>query len=167
MKISMRDYESIVNKIVNQIIFINALGDYEYHPEREDFLLDYFYLKYFTEYEFSVDYSFEEDIFSLEFYEDLAKEIESAMTEEIYRQKWNDIDFMRIKKVVADKVDFTKNYLLKKTSFSLTDTYLSELISKITEWLEDKGIEEFIKVVSETGEELGNKKLPRTKSKTK
>lgn len=99
MKISMRDYESIVNKIVNQIIFINALGDYEYHPEREDFLLDYFYLKYFTEYEFSVDYSFEEDIFSLEFYEDLAKEIESAMTEEIYRQKWNDIDFMRIKKL--------------------------------------------------------------------
>lgn len=167
MKISMRDYESIVNRVVNQIIFVNALGEYEFHPEREDFLLDYFFLKYFTDYEFSIDYSFDEDIFSLEFYEDLAKEIDEAMTDERYSQKFTDKDFSRIEVAIDDKIEFTKNYLLKKTSYSLTDTYLAELLFKITNWLEDKGIEEFIRVVSETGEELGNKKLPRTKSKTK
>lgn len=167
MKISMRDYESIINNITNQIIFVNALGDYEFHPERKEFLFDYFYLKYFTDYKFEVDYTFDEDIFSLEFYEDLAKEIDTAMTNERYCQKFDDKDFIRIEVAVDDKVDFTKNYLLKKTSFSLTDTYLAELLSKITSWLEDKGIEEFIKVVSETGDELGNKKLQGTKRKAK
>lgn len=167
MKISMRDYESIVNKIVNQIIFVNALGEYEFHPERKYFLLDYFYLKYFANHNFETEYSFDDDIFSLEFYEDLAKEINEAMTEKIFDEKCNDRDFVIIENVVNDKIEFTKNYLLKKTSYSLTDTYLAELLSKITGWLEDKGVEDFIRILSETGDELGNKKLPRTKRKTK
>lgn len=167
MKISMKDYESIIDRITNQIIFVNALGKYEFHPERKEFLLDYFYLKYFTEYEFQVDFSFEEDILSLGFYEELAKEIDTAMTKDMISQKFNDNDFIRIESAVEDKIEFTKNYLLKKTSFGLTDTYLATLISKLNDWLEDNGIAEFLKVVSETGEELGNKKLPRTKRKTK
>lgn len=167
MKIKMRDYEQIVNNTVNQIIFTNVHGDTEYHPEREDFLLDYFYLKYFVGHEFKVDYTFESDIFDLEFYQDLSDEIDIAMTEDIYNAKVNDIEFCRIKRVIHEKIDFLKNSYFKKNSYGLTDVYLAEFVSKITYWLEDNGIDKFLEVVSKTGEELGNQELQGTKSKAK
>jgi len=166
MKISMRDFETIYDKIVNQIIFINALGEYEYHPEREDFLLDYFYLKYFENYKFKNEHEFETDLFSLAFYQDLADEMNKAMTEKRYENKTNSVDFLKLKKYVNSKVEFIKNTYFKKNAYGITDVYLGSLVSKITDWLEDKGIEQFLEVVSKTGEELGNQKLQRTKSET-
>jgi len=60
---TLQEFEKAVDIITNQIIFINALGQWEYHPEREDFLYKYFYAKYILKVE--LEYDLETDIFSL------------------------------------------------------------------------------------------------------
>lgn len=167
MSISMRDYERIYNTVVNQIIFMNTRGEYEYHPEREEILLNYFYLKSFVGYKFKTEYSFDTDLFSLEFYKELANEIEEVMTVDVIKNKFNDSQFVALEDAIKSKIEYEKNLIYKKNDYGLTDVYLANLVSKITDWLEDNGITQFLEVISKTGEELGNKELQGTKSETK
>lgn len=162
MKLSMRNYERIFNTIVNQIIFLNVHGEYEYHPERKDFLIKYFYLKYVEEHEFETEYTFDTDLFSLEFFDKLSDEIDAAMTDEVIERKINNKDFYLLEDVIDSKIEYEKEKSLRKSVYSITDVFLGELASKITNWLEDNGIEQFLEVVSKTGEELGNKHVQGT-----
>jgi hypothetical protein len=49
---TLQEFEKAVDTITNQIIFVNSLGQWEYHPEREDFLYRYYYAKYILKAEF-------------------------------------------------------------------------------------------------------------------
>lgn len=145
--------EKIYNTIVKQVIFMNDMGDIEYHPERLDFLESYFYLKYFTKYEVK-DYDFDVDIISLDFVNDIVEEVynEKATTllaHRDYHPIWSSISV-----AVREKIDFEKNVYFKQNAFSTTDVYLATLIDKLTTWIDENGFEDLIKMMAEAGDKV-------------
>lgn len=145
--------EKIYNTIVKQVIFMNDMGDIEYHPERLDFLESYFYLKYFTKYEVK-DYDFDVDIISLDFVNDIVEEVynEKATTllaHRDYHPIWSSISV-----AVREKIDFEKNAYFKQNAFSTTDVYLATLIDKLTTWIDENGFEDLIKMMAEAGDKV-------------
>lgn len=148
---TFKEKEYAIDVIVNQVIFMNAIGEIEYHPERMDMLFGYFYMKYFQDYKFNEEYNFDFDMGSLSYYEDIKDVVSNVKIEACDIAEWS-----TLKSNVLDKIEFKKNSYLKKDNYSLTDAYLSGLINKLTEWIDDKGIDKFMTVLSKTGEEIGN-----------
>ena len=146
------EQETMTDVIVNQVIFTNSLGDVEYHPERLDMLLGYFYKKHFENYEFEKEYNFSFDIGSMGFYEELKDIVSNIKINPEHLVEWSSI-----KTAIINKIEFEKNRYLKRDNYSLTDAYLAGLLNKFTEWIEDKGIDKLMTVLSKTGEEIGSK----------
>ena len=144
-----REYEQMTEIIVGQVIFMNALGEMEYHPERLDMMFKYFYLKNFEKYEFEKEYNFAFDIGSMEYYEELKPILDTVKIKPEYIAEWSDV-----KTSVINKIEFEKNRYYKKDNYSLTDAYLAGILNKLTEWIDDKGIDKFMSVLSEVGEEV-------------
>lgn len=165
----IKNFEKAYNTIVNQIVFTNALGEFEYHPEREYFVLKYVYLKYFKGVNFVNDFDSDTDLFRLDLYEDLCEEMNA------YEDKVEDMEFGYLVKAAKNKIDYIKERSLKAVTFSATDIYLAELIQKATEAFDNLGLDKldaeglkgFLDVLAKIGDTNGNKKLPRTKQKTK
>lgn len=146
-----REYEQMTEIIVGQVIFMNALGEMEYHPERLDMMFKYFYLKNFEKYEFEKEYNFAFDIGSMEYYDELKPILDTVKIKPEYIAEWSDV-----KTSVINKIEFEKNRYYKKDNYSLTDAYLAGILNKLTEWIDDKGIDKFMSVLSEVGEEVGD-----------
>lgn len=149
-----RDYETIINTVVNQVIFTNTLGDTEYHPERLDMMLKYFYLLYFENHIFEKDYDFSLDIASMEYYEELKPVLDNVKINPEHIVEWSEI-----KSSVINKIEYEKQKYFKRDNYSLTDAYLAGLLDKISGWIEDKGIDNLMSVLSKTGEEIGNQNI--------
>lgn len=145
-----RDYEQMVDVVVGQVIFTNALGEIEYHPERLDMMLKYYYLKNFENYEFEKEYNFAFDIGSMEYYEELKPILDVVKINPSYISEWSDI-----KNSIINKIEFEKQIYFKRDNYSLTDSYLAALLDKLSTWIDDKGIDKLMTVLSEVGEEVG------------
>jgi len=167
---TLQEFEKAVDIITNQIIFINALGQWEYHPEREDFLYKYFYAKYILKVE--LEYDLETDIFSLGFFEDVDKKFDELDLDEKMEIDGNP-DFSALVAAVYSKVGYLKDLSLQKSTYSVTDVYLGTLLDKLNTWIEDKGITKAMEVLAKAGEQLedgednGNKNLRKSKQKAK
>lgn len=149
---TFKEQEYMVDVIVNQVIFMNSLGEIEYHPERLDMLFGFFYMKYYNNYEFDeTKYNFDFEMGSLEFYEDIKDIVTNVKVEACDIAEWSSV-----KNAIRDKIEFKKNSYLKKDNYSLTDAYLAGLLDKFTDWVSDKGIDKLMTVLSKTGDELGN-----------
>lgn len=146
-----RDYEQMMDIIVGQVIFTNALGETEYHPERLDMLFKYFYLKNFEKHEFEKDYNFAFDIGSMEYYEEL-----KPILDEVKINPSNIAEWSEIKTSIINKIEFVKQTYLKRDNYSLTDSYLAALIDKLLTWIDNKDIDKLMSVLSEVGEKVGN-----------
>lgn len=149
-----RETEYIINTVVGQTIFTNSLGETEYHPERVEPLKRYFYLKYVEEYQFEKDYSFDFDMMTLEFYEELKSILDAVKINPQYIGMWSEISSS-----INSKIEFEKQKFFKRDNYSLTDSYLAGLLDKITSWIDDKGIDKLMTVLSKTGEEIGSKDI--------
>lgn len=147
-----RETEYIINTVVGQTIFINSLGETEYHPERVEPLKRYFYLKYVEEYQFEKEYSFDFDMMTLEFYEELKPILDAVKINPQYIGMWSEISSS-----INSKIEFEKQKFFKRDNYSLTDSYLAGLLDKITTWIDDKGIDKLMTVLSKTGDEIGSK----------
>lgn len=147
-----REMEYIINTVVGQTIFTNSLGETEYHPERVEPLKRYFYLKYVEEYQFEKEYSFDFDMMTLEFYEELKPILDAVKINPQYIGMWSEISSS-----INSKIEFEKQKFFKRDNYSLTDSYLAGLLDKITTWIDDKGIDKLMTVLSKTGEEIGSK----------
>lgn len=147
-----RETEYIINTVVGQAIFTNSLGETEYHPERVEPLKRYFYLKYVEEYQFEKEYSFDFDMMTLEFYEELKPILDAVKINPQYIGMWSEISSS-----INSKIEFEKQKFFKKDNYSLTDSYLAGLLDKITTWIDDKGIDKLMTVLSKTGDEIGSK----------
>lgn len=147
-----RETEYIINTVVGQTIFTNSLGETEYHPERVEPLKRYFYLKYVEEYQFEKDYSFDFDMMTLEFYEELKPILDAVKINPQYIGMWSEISSS-----INSKIEFEKQKFFKRDNYSLTDSYLAGLLDKITTWIDDKGIDKLMTVLSKTGDEIGSK----------
>lgn len=145
-----RDYEQMMDIIVGQVIFTNALGETEYHPERLDMLFKYFYLKNFEKYEFEKDYNFAFDMGSMEYYEEL-----KPILDEVKINPNNIAEWSEIKTSIINKIEFVKQTYLKRDNYSLTDSYLAALIDKLLTWIDNKDIDKLMAVLSEVGEKVG------------
>lgn len=154
--IKLKDIEYIINTMVNQIIFENAIGEVEYHPEREMFLTKYFFMKYAIGYNFNNDFDCNNDMFGLEFYQDMYDEMESQYDSDKYDYALSKFEYLILDSVYK-KVEFKKSMCLKNSHFGLTDVCLADLISKVSDVLDKEGIQQFLDVINKTGEELGSK----------
>ena len=169
---TLQEFEKAVDTITNQIIFVNSLGQWEYHPEREDFLYRYYYAKYILKAEFEENYDLETDIFSLGFFENIEKEFDKLNLDEKMEIDGNS-DFSALVAAVYNKVSYLKDLSLQKSVYSITDVYLGTLLDKLNTWIEDKGITKAMEVLAKAGEQLedggnnGNKNIRKSKSKTK
>lgn len=170
---TLQEFEKAVDTITNQIIFVNALGQWEYHPEREDFLYRYYYAKYVLKAKFEENYDLETDIFSLGFFENIEKEFDKLDLNEKMEIDGNP-DFSALVAAVYNKVSYLKDLSLQKSVYSITDVYLGTLLDKLNNWIEDKGIAKAMEVLAQAGEQLekdsednGNKNIRKSKSKTK
>lgn len=170
---TLQEFEKAVDVITNQIIFVNALGQWEYHPEREDFLYRYFYAKYILKAEFEEDYDLETDIFSLGFFENIEREFDKLDLDEKMEIDGNP-DFSALVAAVYNKVSYLKDLSLQKSMYSITDVYLGTLLDKLNTWIEDKGIIKAMEVLAQAGEQLekdsednGNKNIRKSKQKAK
>lgn len=170
----IKNFEKAFNTIVNQIVFTNALGEFEYHPEREYFVLKYVYLKYFKGVNFVNDFDSDTDLFRLDLYEDLDEEMNSYEFDYDHCCFENP-EFDYFVCAARNKIEYIKERSLKAVTFSATDIYLAELIQKATEAFDNLGLDKldaeglkgFLDVLAKIGDTNGNKKLPRTKQKTK
>lgn len=170
---TLQEFEKAVDVIANQIIFVNALGQWEYHPEREEFLYRYFYAKYILKAEFEEDYDLETDIFSLGFFEKVENQLDKLDLDEKMECDSNP-DFTSLVNAVYNKVEYLKKLSLQRSNYSITDVYLGALLDKLNNWIEDKGIVKAMEVLAQAGEQLekdsednGNKNIRKSKSKTK
>jgi hypothetical protein len=170
---TLQEFEKAVDVITNQIIFVNALGQWEYHPEREDFLYRYYYAKYILKAEFEENYDLETDIFSLGFFENIEKEFDKLNLDEKMEIDGNP-DFSALVAAVYNKVSYLKDLSLQKSVYSITDVYLGTLLDKLNTWIEDKGITKAMEVLAKAGEQLekdsednGNKNIRKSKQKAK
>lgn len=170
---TLQEFEKAVDVITNQIIFVNALGQWEYHPEREDFLYRYYYAKYILKAEFEENYDLETDIFSLGFFENIEKEFDKLNLDEKMEIDGNP-DFSALVAAVYNKVSYLKDLSIQKSVYSITDVYLGTLLDKLNNWIEDKGIVKAMEVLAQAGEQLekdsednGNKNIRKSKQKAK
>ena len=169
---TLQEFEKAVDTITNQIIFVNSLGQWEYHPEREDFLYKYYYAKYILKAEFEENYDLETDIFSLGFFENIEKEFDKLDLDEKMEIDENP-DFSALVAAVYNKVSYLKDLSLQKSVYSITDVYLGTLLDKLNAWIEDKGIAKAMEVLAKAGEQLqegednGNKNIRKSKQKAK
>lgn len=147
-----REQEYMTKIVVGQVIFTNVLGEVEYHPERLDMMLGYFYRKYYDNYQYEQEYDFELEIGTMEFYEELKDIVTNPKVSSDHLTEWSSI-----KSAIIDKIEFEKNRFLKRDNYSLTDAYLAGLLDKITDWIDDKGIDKLMTVLSKTGDELASK----------
>lgn len=148
-----REYEQMIDIIVGQVIFMNALGEMEYHPERLDMMFRYFYLKNFEKYEFEKEYNFAFDMGSMEYYEELKPILDTVKIKPEYIAEWSDV-----KTSVISKIEFEKNKYFKRDNYSLTDSYLASLLDKFSDWINDKGIDKLMTALSEVGDGVGKQK---------
>ena len=149
-----KEYETIINTIVGQVIFTNNLGETEYHPERLDMMFRYFYLKFFEKYKFDKEYDFSLDMASMEYYEELKIILDNVKIKPDYIAEWSDV-----KTSVINKIEFEKQKYFKRDNYSLTDAYLAGLLDKLSDWINDKGIDKLMTVLSKTGDEIGNQNV--------
>lgn len=172
---TLQEFEKAVDTITNQIIFVNSLGQWEYHPEREDFLYRYYYAKYIIKAEFEENYDLETDIFSLGFFENIEKEFDKLNLDEKMEIDGNP-DFSALVAAVYNKVSYLKDLSLQSSNYSLTDAYLAALVDKLNGFIEDKGVEKAIGVLAQAGDQLlkeengesnGNKNIRKSKQKAK
>lgn len=170
---TLQEFENAVNTIANQIIFVNALGEWEYHPERTDFLLRYFYAKNVLKYDFKSVFDLQTDIFSLGFFEEIEKELDKVVNIDDYQCNTN-YDQSCLKSAVYDKVTYLKELSLQRSNYSLTDAYLAALVDKLNGFIEDKGVEKTLTILAQAGDQLikesdqnGNKNIHKSKQKAK
>lgn len=145
-----KEMEYIIDTVVGQVISTNALGETQYHPERIEPLKRYFYLKYVVGYQFEKEYSFDFDMMTLEFYEELKPILDDVKINPQHIAMWSEISTS-----INLKIEFEKQRFLKRDNYSLTDAYLAGLLDKITSWIDDKGIDKLMTVLSKTGDEVG------------
>lgn len=171
---TLQEFEKLVQIRVNQVIFINALGEWEYHPEREDFLDRYIYAKYILKYEFKQDFELDTDIFSLAFFDEVEKELDEVIKTEDFECN-SDYEFDALRSAAYNKIEYLKKLSLQRSNYSISDVYLGSLLEKLNSWIEDNGIVKAMEVLAQAGDQLiekesennGNKNIRRTKQKAK
>ena len=173
MKITLKEFQDTVNTIVKQVLTYDNF-DYDYHPERLEFLSRYFCIKLYSDYEFKTVYDFDTDMFDMEFYEETEKEIEKYFEENGKDIMFSE-EFMWLRQAVEDKIEFLKQQSYKKSNYGLTDVYLAKFLARVESWFDKNGIDKAIDVLAQAGVELsekdgaknGNKNIRTTKRKAK
>lgn len=173
MKITLKEFQDVVNIIANQVVTYDNF-DYDYHPERLEFLSRYFCVKLYGNYEFKTAYDFDVDMFDMGFYEETEKEIEKYFEENGKDIMFSE-EFMHLRQAAEDKIEFLKEQAYKKSNYSLTDVYLAKFLARIESWFDKNGIDKAIDVLAQAGVELsekdgannGNKNIRTTKRKAK
>lgn len=160
----LKDFDRFVNISVNQIYFINEENEWEYHPEREEFLGDYFFVRYIIEkIDDTNDFQFDTDIFDLGFsaFEELYKKMNEFL--KTY-DKNESKEYLAYRQAVNKKVEYLKNLTLKRNNFSMADVAIAEFVEKINIFLENEGLAKCIEAMSKAGENY-DKELSTIKSK--